>query len=123
MIAFAIWTCLVFAACLMAAMAAALRVDLRYERAGDYLTRLAGRVPDAKRAAQFVRDVALSRWCALVRWYLGDVELVEFVYDTTDVVRDVRVQARELLRGVVCLNKRYARSVATIGTALKVTTA
>lgn len=100
--------------------ALALKVDFRYERAGDYLTRLAGRVPDTKRAAQFVREVALSRWCALVRWYLGDDELVEFVYDTTDVVRDVRVQARELLRGVVGLDKRYARSVATIGTTLKV---
>jgi hypothetical protein len=103
--------------------ALALRVDFRYERAGDYLTKLAGRVPDPKRAALFVREVALSRWCAIVRWYLADNEIVEFVYDTTDVVRDVRVQARELLRGVVCLNRRYARSVATIGTALRVTTA
>jgi hypothetical protein len=103
--------------------ALSLRVDFRYERAGGYLTRLAGRVPDAKRAAQFVREVALSRWCALVRWYLGEDELVEFIYDTTDVVRDVRVQARELLCGVVCLHKRYARSVATVGTALGVTTA
>jgi hypothetical protein len=100
-----------------------LRVDFRYERAGDYLTRLAGRATDPKRAATFVREVALSRWCALMRWYLGDDELIEFVYDTTDVVRDVRVQARELLRGVVCLDKRYARNVTTIGAALRVPTA
>lgn len=103
--------------------APALRVDFRYERAGDFLTRLAGRAIDPKTAATFVREVALSRWCALIRWYLGDDELVELVYDTTDVVRDVRVEARELLRGVVCLNKRYAGSIATIGTTLKVPTA
>lgn len=51
--------------------------------------------------------------------YLGDNELVEFVYDTTDVVRDVLVEARELLRGVVCLDARYLGSVAKLGTYLK----
>jgi hypothetical protein len=40
--------------------ALALRVDFRYERAGDYLTKLAGRVPDPKRN----RPVG-SRGCAL----------------------------------------------------------
>jgi hypothetical protein len=100
-----------------------LRVDFRYERAGDYLTRLAGRVALPTAAARFVREVALSRWCALVRWYIGDEELVEFVYDTTDVVRDVRVQARELLRGVVCLSEPYGASVSTIGSALRVPSA
>jgi hypothetical protein len=58
-----------------------------------------------------------------VRWFLGDDELVEFVYDTTDVVRDVRAQARELLRGVVCLSERYAANASALGTSLKVATA
>jgi hypothetical protein len=103
--------------------AAALRVDFRYERAGEYLTRLAGRVAFPSRSVEFVRTVALSRWCAVVRWYLVEEELVEFVYDTTDVVRDVRVQSRELLRGVVCLSGSYGPSVATIGSVLQVPTA
>ena len=67
--------------------------------------------------------VCLSRWCAVVRWFLDDQELIEFVYDTTDVVRDVQAQNRELLRAVVCLQPRYAASVATLAAALGVPTA
>ncbi len=85
--------------------AAALRVDFRYERAGDFLTRLAGRATDPKHAPRlsFLKSRSRGGARSSAGTWATD-ELVEFVYDTTDVVRDVRVQARELLRGVVCLN-------------------
>lgn len=97
-----------------------LRVDFRYERAGDYLVRLAGRVTNPAMAAQFVRNVALSRWCAVIRWYLSEDELLELLYDTTDIVRDVNAQSRELLRGIICLNAKYVPNVMTVASALNI---
>jgi len=29
----------------------------------------------------------MSRWCAVVRWFVRDEPIVEFVYDTTDILR------------------------------------
>jgi hypothetical protein len=97
-----------------------LRVDFRYERAGDYLARLSGRVRDPRTGADFVRRVALSRWCAIMRWWLGPSELVEFVYDTTDVVRRAAIQNRELLRAVVCLSPTFDREAAMLAEAFDV---
>lgn len=101
----------------------ALRVDFRYQRAGDYLTQLAGRVSDPIVASQFVQEVVLPRWCGVVRWYLGEQELVEFIYDTTDVLRDVRIQAKELRRGVVCLSPPHFKNVSTLAKYLEVPSA
>ena len=100
--------------------AASLRVDFRYERAGEYLSRLSGRVRDPSSAVQFCRRVVLSRWCAVMRWKLGDEGIVEFVYDTTDVVRKAAMQNRELLRAVVCLSEAFRTDVTTIATAFDV---
>jgi hypothetical protein len=100
-----------------------LRVDFRYERAGEYLSHLSGRVGSRASAAGFVRRVALSRWCAIMRWYLGDDELLELVYDTTDIVRQVVIQNRELLRAIVCLSPRLRARVARLAAALAVPSA
>ena len=82
-------------------------MDARYLRAGEYLGQLAGMI-DPKRGAKLVREVALSRWSAIVRWYLGDTPLVEFVFDTTDVRRG---DGRDLLRAVVGLDPRFAADI------------
>lgn len=102
------------------AAARSLRVDFRYERAGEYLSRLAGRIRDPARAAAFVRRVALSRWCAVMRWYVGSDELLELVYDSTDVVRRSAVQNCELLRAVVCLAPSFDAEVGTMAKAFAV---
>jgi hypothetical protein len=103
-----------------AQLAPKLSVDFRYQRAGEYVARLAGRGADPETASTFVRTVALSRWCAVERWYLGEEEVFEFLYDTTDIVRDVRTQSRELLGGLVCLSQRFRRNAATIAATLGV---
>jgi hypothetical protein len=59
-----------------------LNVDFRYQRSGDYLTSLAGRTPAP--GAAFLKSVMLPRWCAIVRWYVLDRPIAEFIYDTTD---------------------------------------
>ncbi|MGZ4160098.1 MAG: hypothetical protein ACXVNF_04755 [Neobacillus sp.] len=100
--------------------ATGLRVDFRYERSGEYLSRLSGRIQNNSYAAKTVTTVALSRWCAVIRWYLNEKELIEFVYDTTDVVRDITVQNRELLKLAVCLDSKYYANIAIISKALSI---
>lgn len=56
---------------------------------------------DPRRAAGLA-EFALSRWCGIVRWYFDDTPIVEFVYDTTDVLRDSSEFGGELLRGIAC---------------------
>jgi len=97
-----------------------LRVDFRYERAGEYLSRLSGRVRDPHAATDFLRRVALSRWCAIMRWGIGPDDFVEFVYETTDVVRRAAVQNRELLRAVVCLSPAFQQEVSILAEAFNV---
>jgi hypothetical protein len=88
----------------------ALSVDFRYELAGDYLARLSGRAAP-QRSIPFLRRVVLSRWCAVIRWYLEDRPLLELIYDTTDVLRNSKQGGRELLRGLVCLDQTFANEV------------
>lgn len=97
-----------------------LRANFRYERAGDYLGKLSGRVGDPVRAAELASRVSLSRWCAVVCWYLGEEKTMEFVYDTTDVVRNPEVEHRELLRAIVSLSPDGREGAETIARALHV---
>lgn len=92
--------------------AADLSVDFYYERSGDYLSKLVGQ-PVAP-SPQFLRRISLSRWCAIVRWYLSNVPLVEFVYDTTDILRDRERLGGELLRGIVALAPLAALNVGVL---------
>ncbi len=78
-----------------------LTVEFFYERSGEFLGRLPGAIPTASSAA-FLRSVALSRWCGVVRWHLAERPIVEFIYDTTDIVRSQERSGAELLRAVVC---------------------
>lgn len=87
-----------------------LGVDVRFVRAGDYLAQLAGQV-DPARGAALVREVVLSRWCAIVRWYLQEVPIVDFVFDTTDIRRG---DGGELLRAIVGLDSRFTSDVQTL---------
>lgn len=96
-----------------------LRVDLRYQRSGDFLAGLSGRVA-ASPASTFLQRVALSRWCAVIRWSLGATSVAELVFDTTDVVRDAEAQSRELLRGIVACDPRHVTALQSVGRALGV---
>ena len=107
-------------ALLPAEQATKLCADFRYQRSGEYLTKLPGRIHDPVRGASFVRRVVFPRWCAVIRWSLDEKELVEFVYDTTDVVRDALSQNRELLRAIVCLSPEFFEKTEKIGEALRV---
>jgi hypothetical protein len=82
-----------------------LTVEFFYRRGGDYLATLSGRTSGD--LPQFLTTVALSRWVGVVRWHRGDVPIAEFVFDTTDVVREGRSVGVELLRAIVCVEPRY----------------
>lgn len=95
-----------------------LSIDFRYERSGDYLARLSGKLHDTAQGAQFVQRVSLSRWCAIIRWYLDDSEFMELVFDTTDVVREGFFDGVELLKAVVALHPRSQPFVSEMGEGL-----
>jgi hypothetical protein len=87
-----------------------------YERAGSFLSRL-GHVAGAD-ISSFVRRIALSRWCGIVRWFVDERPLAEFVYDTTDILRDTHRHGAELIRVVVCLDAAYRPHLEKVTTAL-----
>lgn len=96
-----------------------LSVEMLYERAGGFLSRLGG-VAGAD-VDGFVRRIALSRWCGIVRWFLDERPLAEFVYDTTDILRDHRRHGAELIRAIVCLQPSYRPHLSEVATALDTT--
>jgi hypothetical protein len=89
--------------------AAGLSVEFQYERGGTYLARLNSKV--FAPSAAFLREIALSRWCGIVRWFLRDGAVAEFVYDTTDILRDVQRMGGELLSAVVCIDPRFRQAL------------
>ncbi len=99
-------------ACVGPALAAQLGVEFYYDRAGSYLAKLNSRVPSPR--ADFFREVALPRWCGVVRWFISENQLAEFVYDTTDILRDQHRRGGELLRAVVCFDVTYRPQLASI---------
>lgn len=102
------------------AAATTLQLDFRYERSGDYLGRLSGKINDPKQASSFVQRVSLSRWCGIIRWYQLDSEFIELVYDTTDVVREAPVEGLGLLKAAVSLNPDSRGIVQDIGEGLQI---
>jgi hypothetical protein len=100
-------------------MASKLNVEMFYERAGSFLSRL-GDVAGAD-INGFMRRIALSRWCGIVRWFLDERPLAEFVYDTTDILRDTHRHGAELIRAVVCLDASYRPHLNEVAAALETT--
>jgi hypothetical protein len=96
-----------------------LRVDVRYARAAEYLASLAKKV-DPKDAAAMASRVSLPRWCAVVRWSLKDEPLLEFVYDTTDIMRG---DGSGVLLTVVAVSGRVKAEVTALGNHFGVPTA
>ncbi|MBS2013567.1 MAG: hypothetical protein JST00_11805 [Deltaproteobacteria bacterium] len=84
-----------------------LSVEFIYKRGGTYLSTL--RIP--RGAARALREVVLPRWCGIVRWYLGARPLADFVYDTTDILRDEARVGRDLIRATVSHQKRFDASI------------
>ena len=97
-----------------------LEVEFFFQRSGTYLSELNGQLVPG--CGPFLRRIALSRWCGVVRWHLNDKPLLDFVYDTTDIVRDEEDDGGALLRGVVCLNQKFQSGVADIARAFAVPT-
>jgi hypothetical protein len=93
-----------------------LSVDFLYKRGGTYLNELRMR----RGTARPLREVVLPRWCGIVRWYLGSRPLADFVYDTTDILRDEARGGRDLLRAVVCHLRRFDGRIRNIGTFFRV---
>ncbi|NWJ40968.1 MAG: hypothetical protein HXX12_08345 [Geothrix sp.] len=104
------------------AKAPALRVDLRYQRAGEYLKTLSGRLSNPGGAGEFVRKVSLSRWCAIVRWSVMDTPVADFVFDTTDVLRNADSDVPALLRCIVSLSTEFQGAIEQAGAGFKVPT-
>jgi hypothetical protein len=55
----------------------------------------------------------------IVRWFLDENPLAEFVYDTTDILRDTNRHGAELIRAVVCLDTRYRPHLARVADAFE----
>lgn len=91
-----------------------LSVEFFYARSGEYLAGLSGRL--LRDADQFLSTVALSRWCAVVQWAYSGHPVAEFVFDTTDVVRE----GPELLRAIVCLDARFDSAMGMIAQAMQI---
>lgn len=89
------------------ARARRLSAEFFYRRSGEYLSGLGGFV-DANTAVAGLMEVSLPRWCGVVRWYLDETPLVDFVYDSTDILRDPSDDGRDLLRMVACLYGPFA---------------
>lgn len=83
--------------------AKALAVEFYYKRGGAYLAKLPSTLPRAA-VAKFCRSVVFSRWIGVIRWTLADETFVEFIYDTTDIVRGHGEALGNLLRGVVAFD-------------------
>jgi hypothetical protein len=79
-----------------------LSVDFRFVRSGDYLAGLTRKVAPSA-GADLAARVAMSRWCAVIRWSVRDEALVEFVYDTTDILRG---NGEHQLLAIVVLDRR-----------------
>lgn len=92
--------------------ASKLSVEFFYRRGGTYLNELRTRRGDGVP----LRDVVLPRWCGIIRWYIEGAPVAEFVYDTTDILRDENRLGRDLIRTVACLHPRYAVSIGNIAT-------
>jgi hypothetical protein len=84
-----------------------LSTEFFYSRSGEYLRGLGGAV-DSNRAVAGLMEVSLPRWCGVVRWYINETPLVDFVYDSTDILRDPADDGRDLLRMVACLYQPFA---------------
>jgi hypothetical protein len=93
-------------------------LEIFYERSGDYLSGLFGKVVK-ERLARFVRTAALSRYVAVLRWYHPDgAPLVDLVLDTTDILREDPV---ERLAAIVALSEDAVPDVEALARAYGVT--
>ncbi len=98
--------------------AASVNVEFQYARAGDYLRDLSSHVPF--KGGAFLRDIVLSRWCAVLRWFVDGAATAEFLYDTTDILRNGNRLGRDLLRAIVCLSPEYVADLQQLASVLRV---
>ena len=95
--------------------------EMFFVRAGSYLEDLVGlkagfdtHLP-AERLTWFMRCAAFSRWVCITRWWSRDDRpLVDFIYDTTDVVR-VPHRVDSQLLGMVIHEKELREQLELLG--------
>jgi hypothetical protein len=100
--------------------APSLTVEFLFKRSGDYLRDLAGKVVDARRAAEMFATLSLPRWCAIGRWFIGDTPIAEFIFDTTDVLREPAQVENGLLLCVVCRHRALEKILSQIARGFRV---
>jgi len=79
-----------------------LGVEFLFRRSGEYVRDLTGNIVNPGRAAQAFTALSLPRWCAITPWFVGETPIAEFVYDTTDILRESSQAENGLLLCVVC---------------------
>jgi hypothetical protein len=66
-----------------------LRVEFFFQHGSDYLRNLViDGGPSAERLRAFVSTTALPRYVGIIRFQLGDAQLIDVICDTTDIRRD-----------------------------------
>ena len=80
-----------------------LGLEMFFSRSGEYQSSLYSRDIEPKRLISFQRSIALSRYIGVHRWYLDEEAALDFLWDTTDTLRQTRYS--ENLLGIVSLSR------------------
>lgn len=77
-------------------------VELFFQRSGDYLASLYSNGVAPKRLTRFLRNISLSRYVGVARWYSATDPVLDTLWDTTDRIRGESY--RDHLLGAVALH-------------------
>jgi hypothetical protein len=87
-----------------------LRVDLRFELGGQYLSELLRLgLEKPSRVGELARTLTLPRYVGLARFSVGDEAFLDVVYDSTDIYRDTLLYGNII--AIVCLVPSYIDDV------------
>lgn len=90
-----------------------LGIDMFFSRPGEYQHGLWDMDIDPDYYTNFIKNVVLSRYIGVIRWFYKDVAIIDTVWDTTDTLRETRYN--ENLLGIVCFDKTIRSLVDGIG--------
>lgn len=77
--------------------------DTQFMRCGQYLQSLHTRGLNPDRITKLLTDGAFSRYVGIVRWSIDGLDLMDFVWDTTDTLR-TQTNLKQGLSAIVCLS-------------------
>jgi len=84
--------------------------DIQFMRCGEYLESLYARGLDPNRITNLVTKGAFSRYVGVLRWSLDGLELIDFVWDTTDILRK-ETRFKQGLSAIVSLDSSVSHLV------------